>query len=322
MNKIKALTISATLLALLLTGCNSKKNDSTQDNDKYDYVLLAQPVVSAVLSQKSNFKVSNNVQTDYKAKSNNLEITQASIFVKSDLEETKVNSFLAMIKNDLTTLMASPDTVLPSALEGVEEQLISSKLGGKLQLITNLLKNGDQIGLGYKEALANKASIDAFIGTLGMPATTEEKYYSISEAEASTSLNLKVAVPAGAPATAFYNHLKDSNLEVAAADTVLAYLDNSSNKDVVIAPTNAGLAAINKGLNMKLAATITFGNFFVVSTGNDNNDVMDKGDKVLAFQENGVGGKLFKYVYGDRELDITYVKDAAAVKNIVLTEDY
>lgn len=321
MKNIKLMIIPA-LLSLSIMGCSPKREDSPSDNDKYDYVLLAQPVVAAVLSQKSNFKVSNNVQTDYKVKSNNLEITQASIFVKNSLSDEVVNSFLSMVKNDVTTLLANPETVLPEALNGVEEQIISSKLNGKLPLLTNLLKNGNQLGLGYKDALSNKQSVDAFVGTLGLSETTDEHYYHYQEAEPATSFDLKVACPAGSPAMAFYKYLKNSNLEVAAADTVLAYLDNSSNKDIIVAPTNAGLAAINKGVNIKLAATITFGNFFVVSTGNDNNDVMDKGDKVLAFQENGVAGKLFKYVYGDKELNITYVKDAATAKNIVLTEDY
>ena len=47
---------------------------------------------------------------------------------------------------------------------------------------------------------------------------------------------------------------------------------------------------------------------------------MNKGDKVLAFQESGVPGKLFKYLYNDLELDVTFLNDAAAVKNAVLTE--
>ena len=47
---------------------------------------------------------------------------------------------------------------------------------------------------------------------------------------------------------------------------------------------------------------------------------MNKGDKVLAFQEAGVPGKLFKYLYSDLELDVTFLADAAAVKNQILTE--
>ena len=328
MNKmfLKLLTISG--IMFMTTGCGgnpeSKDEPQKQDNDKYDYVLLAQPVATAVLNARDYFSVAHNVQNDYKAKTNNLEITQASIFVK-DTEDVnkinKVNAFLAMVKSEIATLMADPQTVLINATSELEEQFVTGKIGGKPALLSNLLKNGNQIGLGFKEAIDNKSSIDAFVSTLGLEAITNENYYQIAEADASTTIDIKVATPSGAPALAFYNHLNETaQLEIAAANTVLSYLSNSSDKDVVIAPTNSGLDAMKNGANFKLAATITFGNFFVVSTGNDNNNVMDKGDKVLAFQQKGVAGKLFNYLYGDKELVVDYLGDVAAVKDKILTD--
>lgn len=126
-------------------------------------------------------------------------------------------------------------------------------------------------------------------------------------------LDLKIATPAGSPATAFYKHLGESDyLEVNGdATNVLAYFtstDSTQRKDVIVAPTNAGIASINAGADFKIAATVTFGNFFLLSTGKDTNETLDKGDKVIAFQQNGVAGKLFNFVYGDRELDVTYLK--------------
>ena len=317
----KQLLTLTSLALLLLAGCNSnKKSSTTEDNGKYDYVFLAQPAVTAVMQNRQGMSVYANVQNDYKAKSGDLEITQASVFVKSSADQDKVNQFLAMLKSDVSTLLANPSQELTAATSGMEEERVSGKLGGKPAMLSNLLKNGNQLGIGYKEALTNKAAIDAFIGTIGLPASREEIYFTTSEATASTSLELNVAVPSGAPAIAFYKHLNDSKLDVDAAETVVAYLSNNSSKDVVIAPTNAGIAAINKGVDFKLAATITFGNFFIIATGNDDDGVMNKGDKVLAFQENGVPGKIFSYVYGDKELDIKFVKDAQEAKNTILTE--
>ena len=140
------------------------------------------------------------------------------------------------------------------------------------------------------------------------------------------SLELQVATPAGSPATAFYKYLGDTeHLEVNGdANNVIAYLsatETTQRKDVVVAPTNAGVASINKGAPFKIAATITFGNFFLLSTGKDSDGVLSEGDKVIAFQQNGVAGKLFNYVYGDKGLDVTYLTDAASVKNKILTED-
>ncbi|MBO4668292.1 MAG: hypothetical protein J5666_09265, partial [Bacilli bacterium] len=106
------------------------------------------------------------------------------------------------------------------------------------------------------------------------------------------------------------------------ANNVIAYLTSASSKDIVVAPTNAGIQAIvNKGANFKVAAVITFGNFFVVSTGRDQDSEMNSGDKILAFQENGVAGLLFKYLYGDLGLDVTYLADVQAVRTEILTSE-
>ena len=312
----------ALLPFMLITACGKDETpESSEDNDKVDYVFLAQPAVAGVMSQKENLKMYANVQNDYKTKTNNLEITQASVFVKADLEESTINGFLSLIKNDVASLMADPENVLPSATSSLDAQLVTGKLGGQVALISKLLKNGNSLGLGFKDAKTNKSAIDAFIGTIGLPASNENIYFNYDlNSEPSTELALNVACPAGAPATAFYKYLGNSKMEIGNADTIVGYLSNNSDKDVVIAPTNAGIAAINKGANYKIAATITFGNFFVLSTGNDTDGVMSKGDKVLAFQEAGVPGKLFKYLYSSLELDVTFLNDAAAVKNAILTE--
>lgn len=136
------------------------------------------------------------------------------------------------------------------------------------------------------------------------------------------AINLKVACPAGAPAVSLFAHLGESNVEINAAENVQAYMTGTSDKDVVILPTNFGVNAITKqSVPFKLAATVTFGNFFLLSTGLDDNATLDSGDKVLAFQQNGVAGKLFNYLYGDLGLDVTYAADAVTVKTSILTSD-
>ena len=143
--------------------------------------------------------------------------------------------------------------------------------------------------------------------------------------KAAYKLDLQVASPAGSPAIALYKYLGDSDhLEVNTdANNVVAYFSStktSERKDVILAPTNAGIAAINSGANYKIAATVTFGNFFLISTGSDEDKTLNKGDKVMAFQEKGVAGKLFNYLYGDKELDVEFKTTAADVKNVVLTD--
>ena len=142
-----------------------------------------------------------------------------------------------------------------------------------------------------------------------------------NKAKEDYQLDLKVISPAGSPAIALYKYLKSDNYEVNGdANNVTAYF-STNDKDIIVAPTNAGIAAINKGANFKIAATVTFGNFFLLSTGKDADNELNEGDKVIAFQQNGVAGKLFNYIYGDKSLDVTYLGTAADVKNKVLSED-
>ena len=131
------------------------------------------------------------------------------------------------------------------------------------------------------------------------------------------TLDLKVAAPAGAPVVPLFRHINSENLEVNADPAnVIAYFSASSNKDVIIAPTNAGLKAIQStSAPYKIAATITFGNFYFAGTGHDENKTLDPSDYVVVFQKNNVPDKLFQYVYGDTGLTnvhyVTAASDAA-----------
>lgn len=61
---------------------------------------------------------------------------------------------------------------------------------------------------------------------------------------------------------------KSENVEINAdATNVLSYLSADSTKDIVIAPTNALVAKVMKDklTNFKIAANITFGNFYLAS---------------------------------------------------------
>ena len=144
---------------------------------------------------------------------------------------------------------------------------------------------------------------------------------STSEVPTFDRTSLSIITPAGAPALAFYNYANLSNFETNSnPQTGIIPLMVSGQKDVVVLPTNAGVQAIkNKNANYQLAATITFGNFYLVSMGNDSNNQLDAGDKVLLFQQGNVPDKVFHYVYGDTyDSNVYYVSavsDAAAAAN-------
>ncbi|MCR5491286.1 MAG: hypothetical protein K6F32_04065 [Bacilli bacterium] len=147
-------------------------------------------------------------------------------------------------------------------------------------------------------------------------ASSQASETSSPEEHSAVPVTLKVACPAGAPAVAFYQHIQESEqyLEINSnASNVVGYLTENSGKDIVVAPTNAGITSIvKKSAPYKIAATITFGNFYVASTGNDEDKTMNNDDYVVLFQQNNVPDKLFNYVYGDLGLtNIHYVNAAS-----------
>ena len=109
-----------------------------------------------------------------------------------------------------------------------------------------------------------------------------------------------IVSPTGAPALAFYKYAGYKNFETNSVPTNIVAMMSKGEKDVAVLPTNAGVQAIvNADAPYKIAATITFGNFYIVSMNNDDNQVMDSNDTILLFQKNNVPDKIFHYVYGD-----------------------
>lgn len=127
---------------------------------------------------------------------------------------------------------------------------------------------------------------------------------------------LHIVCPSGAPAVAFYNEAKNARFETnSKPDNIVAMMTEKSDKDIVVIDTVSGIQAIQNGAPYSLAATITFGNFYIAATGNDDNQVMDADDKIVLFGQGKTSDFIFHYIYGNKfDANIEYVaavKDAA-----------
>ncbi len=162
-----------------------------------------------------------------------------------------------------------------------------------------------------------KYIIPLILASMTLVACQSNKDTSSEEVKEFDRSSLSVVTPTGAPALAFYNYAGLDNFETNAVPTNIVAMMAAGQKDVVVLPTNAGVQAI-KGKNApyQIAATITFGNFYIASMGNDADGVMNEGDKILLFQKGNVPDKIFHYVYGDAfDSNVYYVSavsDAAA----------
>lgn len=128
--------------------------------------------------------------------------------------------------------------------------------------------------------------------------------------------SLKILSPQGAPAVAFYNYSDNNNYTTnATPSNIVASMSEKSDIDVVVIDTVSGIKAINNGAPYKMAATITFGNFYIAATGNDDNSVMDNDDTIVLFGQNQTPDYIFNYLYGTENFSnieyVTAVSDAA-----------
>ncbi|MBO4855771.1 MAG: hypothetical protein J5511_00155 [Bacilli bacterium] len=166
------LTQASNVKNVVATGKNPE--DSNAD---VDYVLVAEPAFAAGKSQNANATQYASIQEVYKTKSGNKEITQASVFVSNNANVEEVNKFLAALEKDINEFVADP-SVIDKYVEGFDQVTFAAKFGvGNAQLLKTLTTNGNRMGVGYKNALENKANIDQFLSMWPVIGVTSEEIY-------------------------------------------------------------------------------------------------------------------------------------------------
>lgn len=123
---------------------------------------------------------------------------------------------------------------------------------------------------------------------------------------------LKILCPTGAPSVAFYQYADQDNFSTNSAPSNIVHeMTSSSPYDLIVIDTVSGMKAISSGAPYSIASTITFGNFFLASTGNDDDGVMDENDKIILFGQGQTPDKLFHYLYGNQyDSALEYVTNA------------
>ena len=112
--------------------------------------------------------------------------------------------------------------------------------------------------------------------------------------------DLTIVTPKGAPVLAFYDQISNENYTRVAADAINALWTGDNSPDVIVVDLSSGVNAIKNGADYKLAAVITFGNFYLAATGNDEDETMNEGDTIVLFgTENMLPSKIWHYLYGN-----------------------
>ena len=166
------LTQASNVKNVVATGKNPE--DSNAD---VDYVLVAEPAFAAGKAQNANATQYASLQEVYKTKSGGKEITQASVFIKNSVSKADGDAFLAQLEKDINEFVANP-AVIDSYVAGFDGVQFAAKFGvGNAQLLKTLTTNGNRMGVGFKNAKANKANIDQFLTLWPVIGETSEEIY-------------------------------------------------------------------------------------------------------------------------------------------------
>lgn len=144
---------------------------------------------------------------------------------------------------------------------------------------------------------------------------------------------LTFVMPDGTPALAAAQLLGTTeiggytvNTEIVAANTIATQIGGEL-ADIVIAPTNAGAALINKGAPYKLVSVAVEGSLYLIGSpnkvGGDSTIVFDdlKGKRIASIGQNNTPDRVFKYIvdntvgltYDDENDTITFSDGATAI---------
>ncbi len=156
----------------------------------------------------------------------------------------------------------------------------------------------------------------------GCAAGKKEEETAVEE-EADLS-SLTIVTPKGAPVLAFYDEIGNENYSRVTADAISALWSGDASPDVLVVDLTSGIKAISNGADYKLAAIITFGNFYLASTGNDEDDTMDADDRIVLFgNENMLPSKVWHYLYGEEyDGSLLYEADAQQAAAALASGNY
>ena len=157
----------------------SGKNITT--GSTIDYVFIAQPVLYTILNNKDSLtygkaSVYKDIQEEYKNKTNNMPLIQASVFVNNKTSEKDIKKYLKTLEDKINDALDNPEVITSQSNSLSDEELLAL-YGINLNVAKKVIENNNSLGLGYKEAKENKEAIDTFVNLFNMGDTDEEIYF-------------------------------------------------------------------------------------------------------------------------------------------------
>ena len=147
------------------------KNLADESKD-VDYVLLAEPALTKVLETTPTASVYADLQALYKTKSEGLTLTQASVFVRSALEEKVVKNAIYKTIEESVNLMIKKSSNITSYMEKIDDP--ATIFGVEPEYAVKTMDAGNKMGLGCKLASEIKNDINKFLTIFGVSEIADE----------------------------------------------------------------------------------------------------------------------------------------------------
>ena len=152
--------------------CLKTGKNLADESKQVDYVLLAEPALTKVLETTQAASVYADVQALYKEKSEGLILTQASVFVRSTLEEKVVKGAIYKTIEESVNLMIKKSSNITSYMEKVDDP--ATIFGVEPEYAVKTMDAGNKMGIGCKLASEIKDDINKFLTIFGVSEIADE----------------------------------------------------------------------------------------------------------------------------------------------------
>ena len=152
--------------------CLKSGKNLSDEGAEVDYVVLAEPAMTTVLSSTPTASVYEDLQSKYKEKSGGLILTQASVFVKDSLDQELVQEWIYGTLKESVEKMVNDTETMKTLMNLVSDP--ETVFGVKPEVAANVTNNGNRMGLGLKKASEIKADVNQFLSIFGVNELTDE----------------------------------------------------------------------------------------------------------------------------------------------------
>ena len=277
--------------------------------EKVDYVVSSYPVIFSAMTnenKKTNLSIYKSVSEEFSKMYSSNGFPQAGLFIRKDLlsesNEESIKSFLKAFDDALTDLIGGAQNAI-SYMNAYGDLNAQKTRFGFASPVLNGCQKDNKNYLTFINEDPSKEEISSLSSILGinMDLSLFSSLYGVkSDVEAASSSAFTVICPQGAPSAALAKFASDTtNIDFAQPAQVSAAFAKGESDFIVFDSVNGmKLSKLNNG-NYLLVRMVTYGNLYIVSTGNDEDGIMDDSDYIVSYGEGLVPDLAFKAVFGE-----------------------